>query len=95
MHCEPEARQLETRRRGENLNATLDEVQEQHTHIARTIYTCVILSSGCVYIVARTVRDSHQISDKVCCDSATRPQPTYKIIATVESPSRVYRCSVD
>ena len=65
MHCEPEARQLETRRKGENLNATLDEVQEQHTHIARTIYTCVILSSGCVYIVARTVRDSHQISDKV------------------------------
>ena len=33
----------------------LPEVQEQQMHVARTIYTCFILSSGCVYIVARTV----------------------------------------
>ena len=42
----------------------LDEVQEQQTHIARTIYTCVILSSGCVYIVARTVGESHRFEPK-------------------------------
>ena len=28
----------------------LPEVQEQQTHVSRTIYTCVILSSGCVYV---------------------------------------------